>query len=103
MEWISIFLFSLGFLFTFSGVVGVLRLPDFFSRLHAVGKSDTLGVILMLLALAIQSGTWLNAAKITLISIFISLASPLATHALARAAYRAGLQPWKRKREKKDT
>ncbi|HSF20148.1 MAG TPA: monovalent cation/H(+) antiporter subunit G [Vicinamibacteria bacterium] len=84
-----------GFFFIASGAVGILRLPDFYTRLHAMGKCDTLGVALMVLGMAILEGPTLNGLKILLIIIFVGLANPTATHALGRAAYRAGLVPWR--------
>lgn len=83
-----------GLAFILTGIVGVLRLPDFYSRLHAVGKSDTLGVALTGLGVALLDGHPENAARIVIIVIFVWLANPTATHALGRAAYRAGLEPW---------
>ena len=83
-----------GLIFVLSGVVGVLRLPDFYTRLHALGKCDTLGVGLMVAGLALRSGTQ-DALKMLLILVFIMLANPLATHALARAAWRSGVKPWR--------
>ncbi|PON17008.1 cation:proton antiporter [Candidatus Entotheonella serta] len=87
-------LLVLGLLFILAGVLGVLRLPDFYTRLHAMGKCDTLGVTLMLLALAIYAGASLVTVKVLLISVFIGLANPVATHALGRAATKSGLAPW---------
>lgn len=84
----------LGLLFILAGVLGVLRLPDFYTRLHAMGKCDTLGVTLVLLALAIYAGVSLVTVKVLLISVFIGLANPVATHALGRAAMKSGLTPW---------
>jgi len=96
---ISIILMVVGFFFLLTAVVGVLRMPDFFSRLHAVGKCDTLGVGLILGGLVVHEGVSFTSAKILLILIFVSLANPTATHALGRAALRAGLKPWKQKEE----
>lgn len=87
-------LLILGLLFILLGVLGVLRLPDFYTRLHAMGKCDTLGVALILLALAIHTGVSLTTVKLLLISLFIGLANPTATHALGRAAIKSGLRPW---------
>ena len=84
----------LGFFFVFTGALGILRFPDFFTRLHAMGKTDTLGVALMTLGLAILEGATINGVKILFIILFVGLASPAATHALGRAAHRAGLVPW---------
>jgi len=89
------FLFT-GIFFIFTGIVGVLRLPDFYCRLHAVGKCDTLGVGLMLTGLAIHEGFTLVSLKVIAIIIFIGLANPTATHALARAAMKSGMKPWTR-------
>ena len=85
----------IGLVFIMLGVIGILRLPDFYTRLHAMGKCDTLGVALVLVALAIHEGASLYSVKILLISVCIGLANPTATHALGRAAYRTGLMPWR--------
>ena len=85
-----------GLFFIAAGVVGVLRLPDFYTRLHALGKSDTLGVALTVGALALRGGATLTSVKILLIVAFVTLANPTATHALGRAAYRAGIALWRR-------
>ena len=61
-------LLILGLLFILLGVVGILRLPDFYSRLHAMGKCDTLGVALILLALALYAEVSLTTLKLLLIS-----------------------------------
>jgi multicomponent Na+:H+ antiporter subunit G len=89
-------LLILGLLFILLGAVGILRLPDFYSRLHAMGKCDTLGVALILLALALYAEVSLTTLKLLLVSTIIGLANPTATHALGRAALKAGLTPWTR-------
>jgi multicomponent Na+:H+ antiporter subunit G len=89
-------LLVIGLLFILAGVIGILRLPDFYSRLHAMGKCDTLGVALVLVALAIYEGFSLYSVKILLITVFVGLANPTATHALGRAALKSGLAPWLR-------
>jgi multicomponent Na+:H+ antiporter subunit G len=83
-----------GFLFVFIGVIGILRLPDFYTRLHAMGKCDTLGVALVVAALMVAQGVTLVSLKLLLIVVFVWLANPTATHALGRAALKAGLAPW---------
>ena len=95
MTMIADLLLFLGLLFILAGVLGILRLPDFYTRLHAMGKCDTLGVALVLVALAIYEGLSLYSVKILLISVFVGLANPTATHALGRAALRSGLAPWR--------
>lgn len=87
-------LVATGFFFIVSGVIGILRLPDFYTRLHAMGKCDTLGVALTVLGLALYEGPTLITLKILLVILFVGLANPTATHALGRAAHRAGLVPW---------
>jgi multicomponent Na+:H+ antiporter subunit G len=87
-------LLYLGLFFILVAIVGILRLPDFYTRLHAMGKCDTLGVTLVLVALAIYEGWSLPSAKILLIILCIGLANPTLTHALGRAAFKAGLVPW---------
>jgi multicomponent Na+:H+ antiporter subunit G len=83
-----------GFFFILAGAIGIVRLPDFYTRLHAMGKCDTLGVALMALGVALLEGMTLNAAKVLLVIVFVGLANPTATHALGRAAHRTGLSPW---------
>ena len=75
------------------GALGVLRLPDFYSRQHAAGITDTLGSAFVLIGLMLQSGFTLNAAKLVMILVFLLLTSPVATHAIAQAAKQSGLKP----------
>lgn len=94
MNILAAVLLTLGFFFVLTGAIGILRLPDFYTRLHAMGKTDTVGVALLVLGVAILEGATLNGVKVLFIIFFIGLASPTATHALGRAAHRAGLTPW---------
>lgn len=93
-------LLIIGVLLFAVGVLGVLRFPDFYTRLHAAGKCDTLGSILVILALAIfnlQEFTFANllvSLKILSILVFVFVASPTATHALTEAALVVGVEPW---------
>ena len=98
-DYLACALLGAGFFFIVTGALGILRLPDFFTRLHAMGKSDTLGVALMVLGTAVLEGATLNGLKIVLIIFFVGLANPTATHALGRAAYRSGLVPWEPPRD----
>ncbi|MGB0907835.1 MAG: monovalent cation/H(+) antiporter subunit G [Maricaulaceae bacterium] len=82
-----------GMFFVLAGTLGVLRLPDFYTRLHAAGMTDTLGAELILVGLIIQSGFTQMSLKLALASFFLLLTSPTATHAVANAAYKAGLKP----------
>lgn len=83
----------MGMFFVFAGTLGVLRLPDFYTRIHAAGMTDTLGAEMVLLGLIIQAGFSQMTLKLLMVSFFLLLTSPTATHAVANAAYRAGLKP----------
>ena len=80
-----------GFLMT--GGIGLLRLPDFYSRLHAAGVTDTLGAGLLLLGMMFQGGLTIVTIKLVFIGVFIFMTSPTATHAVANAAFTAGQRP----------
>lgn len=82
-----------GSLLCLSGGIGLLRLPDFFCRLHASSLNETLGTPLILCGLALQMAPSLETVKLVFIGLFILLANPTATHALSRAALHAGLRP----------
>ena len=86
-------LLAAGGLFVLIGTLGLLRLPDFYTRLHAAGITDTLGVELMLFGMMIQAGFSLITVKLILISMLIFFTSPTATHAVANAARVMGLKP----------
>ena len=83
----------LGAGFCLIGGIGLLRLPDFYSRMHGGGITDTLGAGLVVLGLMLQAGLSLIAVKLVLILLFLLLTSPVATHAIARAARHSGLEP----------
>ena len=100
MDIIVCLLLFAGLFFFTGGAVGILRFPDFYSRLHPAGKLDTLGSLLAMLALAMFNlhhfslGALLTSLKMMLILVFVFLASPTATHAIVDAGVRAGLAPW---------
>jgi|TARA_B100001146_G_C16103580_1_gene400482 multicomponent Na+:H+ antiporter subunit G len=83
----------LGCCFCLIGGVGLLRLPDFYSRIHGGGVTDTLGAGLVISGLMLQGGLSLTTAKLAMILLFLLLTSPVATHAIARAAQHSGLKP----------
>jgi len=95
-----IFLLFSGLFFFFAGAVGILRFPDFYSRLHPAGKLDTMGLFTTMTAMALwvvhewTLGAVLTALKILLIVAFVFITSPTATHAIVDAGVRAGLLPW---------
>jgi multicomponent Na+:H+ antiporter subunit G len=82
-----------GGLFCVVGAVGMLRMPDFYTRMHAASVIETLGAGLILLGLLLQSGLNLVSVKLLMIGLLIFFVSPTATHALARAAMARGLKP----------
>ena len=90
ISWICLLL---GSFFCITGGVGILRFPDFYTRMHASGVTDTLGAGLILIGLMIQAGWGLVLAKLVLILLFILLTSPTSSHALAKAALHGKLKP----------
>ncbi|HJL66498.1 MAG: monovalent cation/H(+) antiporter subunit G [Arenicellales bacterium] len=82
-----------GALFLVGSGIGLLRFPDFYTRLHAAGLADTLGTALTLLGLGLQAGFTQPSVKLAMILIFIWLTSPTSTHALAKSALHSGLKP----------
>ena len=92
-EIISWFFIATGALLGVAGGIGIHRFPDFYSRLHAVGITDTLCAAMFLIGLALQTGLSIASFKLLLIFIFLFFSSPTATHALANAAFLGGLKP----------
>lgn len=82
-----------GAFFCLVGAWGLLRMPDFYTRVHAASVLETLGADLILLGLVLQAGFTLAAAKLLLIGLLIFFASPTASHALTRAAMMRGVKP----------
>jgi len=85
--------FAGGGFFLVAGGIGLIRFPDFYTRMHAAGLTDTLGAGLMLLGMILQSGLTLTAAKLALIAFFVFFTSPTSTYAIANAAFSQGLKP----------
>lgn len=83
-----------GSFFCLTGGIGLLRFPDFFSRIHAASLTDTLGAGLILIGLMFQAGWTLALPKLVLILLFSLLAGTTASHAMAKAALKSGLQPF---------
>ena len=90
LGWILILAGS-GFLVT--GAIGLIRFPDFWSRLHALSVLDSAGVLLLLAGMCIQGGWSLATVKLVIIGLFLLITGPTATHALANAAFVSGLRP----------
>ncbi len=97
---VVIVVLGFGLLFFFAGAVGILRFPDFYSRLHPAGKLDTMGLLMTMSAMALYTlqpltlMAVLTSLKIMLIVVFVFITSPTATHAIVDAGVRAGLSPW---------
>jgi len=100
MNILIICLLFAGLFFFAVGVIGILRLPDFYSRLHAAGKADSIAAVLVIFAIALYNlqdfslGNILVSIKILFIAVFIYIASPTATHAITKAALVIGVTPW---------
>lgn len=103
---ITVVLVLAGLFFFLGAVVGLIRFPDFYTRMHAAGKGDTLSTLLILSGLAVYNlhhfslASVLVSLKILLICGFIFITSPTATHALMDAGYEAGIKPWTKKKHK---
>ena len=93
-EVITAILLILGFIFLVFSALGVMRLPDFYTRLHSSGIGETLGIVLIGLGLIIYEGFNILSAKILLIVVSIFLVNPVGTHLIGKAAMEAGHRPW---------
>jgi multicomponent Na+:H+ antiporter subunit G len=82
-----------GGLFSVIGAVGMLRMPDFYTRAHAASVTDVVGSFAILLGLVLQAGFTLTAVKLAVVALLIFFTSPAATHALVKAALGRGVAP----------
>lgn len=83
-----------GAFFLLASAIGMLRLPDFYCRLHASGNSETLGVMLSFMGLVIYEWLTLTSLKMIMIFLLIFLGNPIGTHILSKAAYKSGHHVW---------
>jgi multicomponent Na+:H+ antiporter subunit G len=90
MEYIAYSLIGIGAFFIFSGALGILRMPDFFTRLHAASVIESLGGPCVVLGIALLHGWSLLSAKLILLILFLMITCPTATHMLSKAAYLTG-------------
>lgn len=94
-----IFFLAVGSFFSLTAAVGVLRFPDFYSRLHPAGKNDTMGVLCFGAAMFLQCFQydygWTMWGRIIAMALFMMIASPFACHAITQAAYLDGIKPWR--------
>jgi multicomponent Na+:H+ antiporter subunit G len=93
-----------GIFFFTTSTIGLLRFPDFYTRMHATGKGDTLGAFLTLTGLALYNldhgfsvEAILVSIKILFIALFIFIANPTATHAITKAGLDCSVKPWEKK------
>ncbi len=102
LDAIVISLFLIGLIFFTGGTVGIIRFPDFYSRLHPAGKLDTMGSLCIMVGLSLYNlhhftlSSVLVSLKIMLIVVFVFLSSPTAVHSIVDAGVRAGLEPWEK-------
>jgi len=87
-------LLALGLFFTLVAAIGLIRMPDVYTRAHATSKTDTLGTVLTLAGVALLFQSAVPRVKLLLLAIFMLITSPTATHAITRAALDQGIEPW---------
>lgn len=96
IEWLIALLLVSGGFFVFAAGLGLYRLPDLMIRMHASTKAGTLGVGLILVAVAVDFGDLGTVAKSVATILFLLLTAPIAAHMIGRASYRIGVPLWER-------
>jgi len=96
LEALVVALLAGGVFFIFVATVGLVRLPDLYTRAHAASKADTLGAGLALAAVGITFGADVSTVKTVFLLVFLFVTNPTAAHAIARAAEDQGIEPWTR-------
>ena len=94
-EIIGYILVTIGILFNIFGCIGLVRFPDVYNRLQAATKCVTLGTFLLLVGVALASGSGAISAKAIVCGVFILITSPTAAHAIAKGSHAAGVELWK--------
>lgn len=94
--WLGLAFVIGGVFFTTVAVIGVIRLPDLYTRAHATSTADTLGTVLTLVGVAIVATESVPRLKLILLVLFMFVTNPTAAHAITRAAYDQGIEPWTR-------
>lgn len=97
----GILIFSGCFLIVVAAI-GLVRFPDFYSRIHPAGKADSMGQLLALLGLMVYEGFSFVSVKLLLIIVFIYIANPTATYALAKAAHTRNVPHWQKEKHKEE-
>ncbi|HEX6490810.1 MAG TPA: monovalent cation/H(+) antiporter subunit G [Gaiellaceae bacterium] len=93
-EAIVIALCALGFVFTLSGAVGILRMPDLYCRIQCSSKTITMGALPTLAALVVAEHGFIFGGRALLVAFLLLVVNPASSHALARAAYKVGVPMW---------
>ena len=108
MSVLAVIFIVTGIFFFTTATIGLLRFPDFYTRMHATGKGDTLGALLVLAGLALYNlhhgfsvDAILVSIKILFIALFIFVANPTATHAITKAGLDCSVKPWEKKESSK--
>lgn len=94
-DWLGLMLILVGAAFFLAGTVGLLRLPDIYTRLHALTKADNVGLGFVVVGLVVQADAWLIGVKLLLIWVLVLISSTTASHLMARTALRRGIKPWR--------
>jgi len=94
VEWAIVGLALLGAFFGAVAAIGLIRMPDVYTRAHAASKSDTLGAVLTIAAVAVALQSDLSTVKSVFLLLFMFITTPTAAHAIARAAQDQGIEPW---------
>lgn len=102
-EYVGVALVVAGLIFMLLGSIGLVRLPDFFTRTHAATKVDTVGIMIVLLGISVIEGVSVNSGKIIMAAIFLALTNPVSAHALGRAALHLGIRPWRRRDDEQES
>ncbi len=93
-EAIAAIFIACGAIFFIVSAIGILRLPDFYARLHASGNSETMGVMLSFIGLIIYEGATITSLKMVFVFLILFFANPIGTHILSKAAYKSGHKVW---------
>ncbi len=91
--WVSSIFLGLGIVLGITGAVGLLRFPDFYTRVHAASVTDTLCTACFVIGLCLQAGLTLITVKLLIVLILLWMTGPASGHALVKAAFTAGLKP----------
>jgi multicomponent Na+:H+ antiporter subunit G len=97
MQWneiVTTVLLALGCVISLTGSLGLLRMPDFYTRLHTAGKTDSLGQVVILVGLVFVTDDILIQMKLVMVALILMIVAPTATHAITKAAHLHSLRPW---------